>query len=72
MITRRSLEILLQMMTGKLYVSSRQTGKRTMTQIEQSLKVYLDRGEFNLNLDGEELYQNAKECLELAGYEVEA
>lgn len=71
MVTRQLLTITLDIMIGKTRFVGRASGKTTMAQIAQSLTVYVDRQELNLNLDGEALYKNAKECLELAGYEVE-
>lgn len=40
-------------------------------QVYNSLDIYVSRRELNLNLDGRELYENAKKCLEQAEYEVE-
>ena len=42
------------------------------TPVARSLKVYIDRGELDLKLTGKDLYNNAKQCLELASYEVES
>lgn len=43
----------------------------TTSPLARTLGLYVGRGELNLNLDGKELYNNAKECLELACFEVE-
>ena len=53
-------------MIGKEYPSL-----LTSTPLCKTLEIYVGRRELNLNLDGKELYNNAKECLELACFEVE-
>jgi len=69
MITRQQVQIAVQCLDDSspaLLQMARQSGKKTICQITNSLRVYKDRGE----LDG--TLNTAIECLQMAGYEVES
>lgn len=79
MIKRKVLLAVLENSIGKLPWGS-QAGflllnseeVKQAQQVYCSLDIYVSRRELNLNLDGKELYDNAKKCLEQACYEVES
>lgn len=73
MIKRTMIEEVLEYVTGKTPHLGRKNKYKgnVYRMLNQALKNAHGKGKFNPNLDGEELYKNATDCLRAANFRIE-